>query len=302
MRSPGGRALLTLRLTRFPFIAATLPTIFMTSAVVFAERGTIDFTKLLVTTVGLLSAHLASNTANDYWDAEVDAANRGFSRFSGGSRTLTDGLLTKGYARNVSLALYILAFSCGLFLAYTNIWVLPLMGLGFFLSYFYTAPPFRLGYHYIGEVVVGVSFGWLMAIGVYIVQYPTLSLTIHLLSLIPSTTVAMILLINEFPDYDYDKASQKNNLLMLLGKRRGAVLYSSSILSVYLALALYVATGLVRAPALLGLLALPLALFAGLTIGVKRGYEDPRTLDRVQGTTILVSVATSVLIGLGFLL
>ncbi len=296
------KAQLTLRLTRFPFLVATLPTLFMASAVAYSETGRLDWTRLLITTVGLVSAHLASNTANDYWDLDADSANKAFTRFSGGSRVLPNRLLTTWFARRVYIGLYVLAFACGLFLSYANPWILPLMVLGFFFSYFYTAPPFRFGYHYVGEIVVGLDFGWLMAIGVYLTQYPTLSLAIHLLSLVPSITVAMILLINEFSDYDYDKAFRKNNLVTLLGRERGAILYSASMLSIYAMIFFFFMVGLVGYQALLGLLTLPLSIFNALTVAVKRGYRSPIVLERVQGTTIVVSVATSSLIGLGYLL
>ncbi|MFQ6076828.1 MAG: prenyltransferase [Candidatus Bathyarchaeia archaeon] len=294
--------MLTLRLTRFPFLVATLPTIFLASSLVLFEHGALSWVRLIITTVGLVSAQLASNTANDYWDEEADSANQGFTRFSGGSRVLPEGLLTRGYVRKVYVGLYVLAFACGLFLAYTNPWILPLIGLGFFFSYFYTAPPLRLGYRYVGEVVVGLNFGWLMSVGVYMVQYATPSLTLHLLSLIPSITVALILLINEFPDYEYDKACKKKNLIVLLGRERGAVLYSATILSVHLLLTSYVLIGVVGPQALLGLFTLPLAAFAAFMTGVKRCYDDPVTLERVQAITIVISVATSVLVGLGLLL
>jgi 1,4-dihydroxy-2-naphthoate octaprenyltransferase len=59
----------------------------------------------------------------------------------------------------------------------------------------------------------------------YYIQTGTIAPIIHLLGIPIGLSIFNVIFLNEFPDYEADKATDKNNLLCRIGKQKGITLY-----------------------------------------------------------------------------
>lgn len=251
-----------------------------------------------------IMAQVGANLSNDYYDhlSSDDDINVNVTPFSGGSRMIQEKIIPARQILVAAIISFAITFAAGIALVLTRtIWLLPIGLGGLFIGFFYTAPPFKFAYRGLGELVIGLSFGPMSVGGAYIVQ--TLSLS-GLSWLWPSIPVGLlivgILYVNEFPDYDADKAVGKSHLVVLLGRRRAAVGYYALLAVIYLSIVVPAALRLTPPITLISLLSFPLAIKAA-TI-TSRNYDDPKGIIPAQATHILTYTATALLLCLGYLL
>jgi 1,4-dihydroxy-2-naphthoate octaprenyltransferase len=162
-------------------------------------------------------------------DRPGDLLNRDFNRFSGGSRVLVEGGGLPPWAAIlfavVCLAGAILLGLSLYFLWSPGPWTLPLGGIGIVCGFFYSNRPFRFSYRGMGEVLVGFCYGWLpIATGFYLLT-GFFDDQVSLLSIPVGLSVFNVILMNEFPDEEADRAVGKKNLLVRFGREKAADLY-----------------------------------------------------------------------------
>jgi 1,4-dihydroxy-2-naphthoate octaprenyltransferase len=170
-------------------------------------------------------------------DLEGDRLNRSFNRFSGGSRVLVEGVfppwvsLLLGYGCLLGASLIGV---CIYFQYRTEPWTLLLGGIGIFSGYFYSSKPLRWSHRGLGEVLIGFCYGWLsIATGFYLFA-GFFSSKVLFLSIPVSLSVFNVILINEIPDEEADRAIGKRTLVVRLGKERTGDLYMGfSILAAF---------------------------------------------------------------------
>lgn len=223
--SIGTRLMRWLVITRAPFLTATLVPVLVGAAAAYQETGRINGALLALTLLAAVLLHLGTNMANDYfdWKSGTDEANRDYVvPFTGGSRSIQLGLIRPNILHRLAIASFAGGALIGLGLAWVRGWpVLALGMIGLFLGYFYTAPPVRLcARKGLGELAVALAFGPLVVIGAHYVQVQTVTAGAVLAGIPVGLLVAAILYINEFPDYEGDKATGKNNLVVVLGLSR----------------------------------------------------------------------------------
>ena len=197
-----------------------------------------------LTLFGTLSAHSAAAFANEYFDY-VLGADRHVSHtnpFAGGSRVILvrDGLSPRSLLWAAAL---FSGFGTVVGLILTALRGVPVLAfglLGYLLLFQYTVPPLKLAYRGWGELAVGVSFGPLVVVGTDYVQSGILSSHALALSIPLGLLVALVLLFNEFPDYDGDVAVNKRNLVVRLGRNRAFYLCSALVFALGLSLLLLV--------------------------------------------------------------
>ncbi|MCS7133938.1 MAG: 1,4-dihydroxy-2-naphthoate octaprenyltransferase [Candidatus Caldarchaeum sp.] len=270
---------LLFRATRFPFLSATAaPVLIGVGSATYL--GYFDFLLFILTIVGASLIHLGLNTANDYFDSKLGADEKNIqpTPFSGGSRIIQYGLLTSRQVATMSALFYAVALVIGLYLAFTRglIPILTLMALGVFISYAYTAPPFKLAYRGVGEIAVGVGFGPVIVLGSHFVQTQQFTAEAVLASIPIGILIALILYINEIPDSPYDAAAGKRTLVTRLNK--------AQVLNIYKIL-LGIAYALIVASVLLQL-APPTALIALITI--PRAVKAVKLVDQTYGNPYLM--------------
>lgn len=92
------------------------------------------------------------------------------------------------------------------------------------LGYLYQGPPFRLGYHGLGEVLCFFAFGPLAVEAAYYSQAQAFSGTALVASLILGITTSLVLFCSHFHQVDDDLAAGKRSPIVRLGTDRGAAL------------------------------------------------------------------------------
>lgn len=251
---------------RVPFFTATVIPVALGSITAWRDANVFSWPRFFLTMIGAVLIHAGTNTANDYFDhlSGADEANPNPTPFSGGSRVIQEGLIPAKKILFVSLSCFAIGSMIGLYLNYLcgkNV-ILILGAIGVFLGIFYTARPLRIGYGSFGELVVGIGFGPLMVMGAYYVQAQDLPFKTFLISIPIGILIALVLYINEFPDYDGDKAADKRTLVVILGKKRAVILYHILLACAYLSIAYLVAVRALPSLAFIALASLPIALKA----------------------------------------
>ena len=104
-----------------------------------------------------------------------------------------------------------------------------------------------------------------------------------------------ILWINQFPDYDSDKATGKNNLVVTLGVSASRFGYALIMLGAFAALAWLITTGVFHSGLWIALLGLPVALHAIFLCF--RDFQKRQLITANRNTIILQSVVSLLMIG-----
>lgn len=293
-----------LRAIRLKFLTATIVPVVLGSIAAWRDTGGFLWARFWIAASGALLVHIGTNLANEYGDhlSGNDAANLTPTPVSGGSRVIQEGLITPRAILGASLASLALGGCLGLYLnAQARGNVVLVLGLtGIFLGYFYSGSPLRIGYRGLGELAVGVGFGPLMVAGSYYVQAEILSGRVLLISLPVAVLIALVLLINGFPDHDADLAAGKRTLVVLLGRRMATVLFHALLVAVYVSVALLVGFRVLPPFSLIAFASLPLAWRA---YAVSRdNYDRIHELLPANAATIGLHSLVGLLLTLGFAL
>jgi 1,4-dihydroxy-2-naphthoate octaprenyltransferase len=202
--------------TRLPFLTATIIPVALGGAVA-AYDNRFGWGWWLLCLVAAVCAHLAINVFNDIADADSgsDEANVTPTPFSGGSRVIQYGLVSRRTMVITAIGLYGVATAIGLVLAAARSTDLLWIGaVGLVLGYGYTARPFRFVHHGLGEPVVALGFGPLMAAGTYLAVTQEWSWDAVYASVPVGLLCALILYINQIPDRVADAATGKRTLIV----------------------------------------------------------------------------------------
>jgi 1,4-dihydroxy-2-naphthoate octaprenyltransferase len=289
---------------RAHFLTATAAPLLIGTAVAWYAAGSFHLVNFLLACAGGILIHLGANMSNDYFDfaSETDIKNASGSAYSGGSRVIQEGLIPARQILIASIACFAAGSGIGVLLV-VKLRSIPLLAIGLpgvFCAYFYTGTPLRLGYRGSAELLNGVSFGPIIVLGAYAVQAPLWSTTAFLASIPVGLLLAAVLMINEFPDCDSDRAVGKKTIVVLLGKRSALTVYHSAILIPFLWVPAWVIAGIFPAWTLLSLLTLP---FAWNAFQVSRKhFMDNAKIVAANRNTFLLHLAFNLLLALGFFL
>jgi 1,4-dihydroxy-2-naphthoate octaprenyltransferase len=292
------------RVIRAPFFTATVIPGLVGAALAWYD-GSLHVGYLLLTVIGIVCINAGLNTSNDYFDhlSGNDAANHELTPFSGGSRTIQEGMVTPRQMLLISLAFYGVAMAIGILLVAMR--GLPLLWIslaGMFLAVFSSAPPIRLNYvgHGLGELASMIGCGPALVLGSYYVQTQRLTWESFWVSVIVGCFVAAVLYVNEFPDYAADKAAGKNTLVVVLGKDKAVWGYVALLVGAYGVLVVGAALGLFPVTILAALISFPLA-YRGIR-GLFRHYNDTRKLIPTNAMTIQLNLAVGLLLCVGYVI
>ncbi|MDQ3553550.1 MAG: prenyltransferase [Chloroflexota bacterium] len=290
------RGWLFLRATRLPFLSATLIPVAIGLAIA-AANGFFDVLTAVLTVIGAAAVHLGLNVANDVFDTRLgaDDANVNPTQYSGGSRVIQYGLVSLGGMQRLGLVFYAVATVIGLLLlALRPSPALLAIGiLGIILSVGYTAPPLKLVYRGLGEITTAIGFGPLMLLGAYVVQSGGPIETAAVVASLPvAILVALILYVNEVPDRPSDARAGKRTLVVRLPQRTVITIYGVAAAVAFAIIVTGVVLRLLPLPALLALLAIPLAL--RVHRGLETYYDQPYGLMAVMATNIKLHLVVGV--------
>ena len=259
-----------------------------------AIEGSFSWVLYLLTLLGTVLLHAATNLFNDYYDVKSGVDTPEVSTAQYRPHPLVEGKLKGGHVQIAAYCLYGLSTLVGLYLAATRGWALLWIGLiGAFASLTYTAPPLKYKYSAMGEISVFLMWGPLMVAGAYFVQRQIFSLNAFWISLPFGALVALVLLANNIRDINHDRDKGILTLAIVLGQRYGLLLYLLLVVMAYLGIVLMSIFGPLYLWSLIVLLSLPLALRLLLQMLKQVPADaDARTaqLDTAFGALLVISL------------
>lgn len=157
--------------------------------------------------------------ANDRADIETDRLNTTYTMFSGGSRTLVNGLIS--IRENSTAILTVIICNAAVGIALTALFqrtlALPLIVVSLGLLWMYSFPPVRLSYRGAGEILQMLGVGLVLPVFGYYGQAGTLNnFPVHVLTFILPCQLACAMA-TALPDEPSDRASCKRTAPVLLG-------------------------------------------------------------------------------------
>jgi 1,4-dihydroxy-2-naphthoate octaprenyltransferase len=247
----------------------------------------------LLVLVAIIINHIGLNMTDDYYDYKhsVDKLAPGEKNpYSGGSGVLSGGLLAPKSMFKAFILCYLVTGAAGLYLTLTR--GLPVLAFGLFgvfCAVFYTAPPISFSHHGLGELALLVNFGSIIGLGAFYVQARTLTLQAFMATLPMGIMLFSMIVINEIPDIEEDKAAGKLTLVARYGKEAGVKLYILSWICTYTIIATSAALGIIPLYTLFALLSLPIVYHS---IRVLQAHKDnpklmaPANLDMIRAHSI----------------
>jgi 1,4-dihydroxy-2-naphthoate octaprenyltransferase len=272
--------------------AAIAPVLVGTSAAVAVVDGVIWWWAACAMVVAL-ALQVGVNYANDYSDG-VRGTDEGRK---GPVRLTATGLATPAAVKRAAfLAFGVAAVAGAIVSLVVDPWLLLVGVAAIAAAWLYTGGPRPYGYLGLGELMVLVFFGFVATVGSAYVQIERVPASAWWGSLVVGLLACAILLANNVRDVPTDAVTGKRTLAVRLGattaRRLFVACYVGSFASV-------VVIGLSQPWALLGLLALPLAVAPVRTILTR---TDPPSLISVLVATSKVEVVVAVLVSVGLCL
>ncbi|MDR2400759.1 MAG: 1,4-dihydroxy-2-naphthoate octaprenyltransferase [Deferribacteraceae bacterium] len=179
-----------------------------------------------------LSAQIASNFANDYFDYKKGADTR---IRVGPKRAVATGAAAPKEMLAATVIMLVLTVSFGVYIAYEcSLWLLLVGALICITALAYSAGPYPLAYNGWGDLCVIVFYGVIPVIFTYYAITGGVSLQAVMLSVSIGIITDNILLVNNYRDYKEDSLSGKNTSVVVCGRDFGAKLFLSNIICAFL--------------------------------------------------------------------
>lgn len=289
--------------TRPPFLSVTLFAALLGLASAAHAGVALLAVTAALTILFALVAHAGINVLNDYYDdlSGTDRINEErVYPFTGGSRFIQNGVLTRGQTARFGAALFLVTIAAGLWLAYqAGPGLVAIGAAGLAIGWAYSAPPLKLNSRALGEPCVTAGF-LLIALGADYVQRRAFAAAPLAAALCYALLVTNILYINQFPDRKADEAAGKRNWVVRLGAERARWGYAVMALIAYGSLAAFAASGILPLPALAGLLPALLSLRAAVLL--VNNAARPQALAPAIRLTIAAACLNAALVSLGLFL
>jgi 1,4-dihydroxy-2-naphthoate octaprenyltransferase len=286
-----------LRSARPAFLVLTPACVALGAATALASSHDISLWHLFWLLIGSLSAHLAVNWLNEYYDCKsgLDLHTQK-TPFNGGSGALQERPELALWVLGLGLSALVITVIIGIYFVYVAGFVLLLMGIsGVLLIITYTEWINRMPR--VCLLAPGAGFGLLMVGGIHIVLAGNITGCAVIASGTVFCLVNALLLINQLPDMQADKAVGRLHFTMVYGMHKTLQVYVAFIVMVAVLIVLAVALGVMPYLALLAMLPLPLMMYTaqglkkfGATIGQHPPYMAAN-VSAVVLTPLLLAIA-----------
>ena len=291
--------------TRPQFLLTMVLPILLGSAIAWHQRGVFDPVLFVITLLAGICVSSGVNVLNDYFDYKSGADNHNpepLTPFAGGSRMIQQQQLSPQSIFNFGAGLLIVAALLGSYLVTQTGWPLLVIGaLGIALGVFYSSPPVALNYRGLGEVSIGIGFGWLTVTGAYYVQAGLLfSWPLFIAGLLTALLTSAVVLVNEFPDAFYDQKAGKKTLVVRMGLKGARRLFFVVLSSVFVIVWLSIQQNGLTGNHWWALLPIPL-LFVIIKSFPPRDLNNEEMVAVVK-PTIALHLSVMLLLTLGFVL
>ncbi|HBF39524.1 MAG TPA: hypothetical protein DDW50_19670 [Firmicutes bacterium] len=285
---------------RVPFFSAAIIPVLVGTAL-SSRLGNFHLIKLFLALLIVISCNAGANLINDYFDAlGSDLINQAPTPFSGGSRLIQQGLLSRKAFYKGAKVTYGIAFLTVFILTCVcqNLSILFLGIAGIIIGITYSASKtYGMGRGW-GELAVGMGFGPLATAGSFLLQTNFLVPEAFLAGIPVGFLVMGILILNEFPDLEADRTVGKRNWIVRAGGGvRGLWIYLTVISLAYFTLAAGVFWGVFPAKILVSCFTIPLAVWVLLKTNQYHG-KNPEIIPALAGNVGLHFI-TGLLISVG---
>lgn len=282
---------------RAPFLLLPL-TLVASGAAAAAYEGSFSWVNTIMALIGLVALHMAVNILNEWSDMRTGIdLNTQRTPFSGGSGTLPSGGMGSQTALVFGLACAAVGLGIGLwFIPRIGFALVPIMIVGGVCVLAYTDFLARFG---VGEIAAGFGLGAGPVIGAALVQDGSWIRAAFAASIPAFFMTFNLLLLNEFPDEEPDRAGGRKNLVILLGRRPAARIYAAAAVLTPISIALGVALDWLPALALIGVLP-SLLLVKPIQWSMTTALE-PVPIPAL-GANVVWNLATNTLIAVGLII
>ena len=251
--------------------------------------------------VGVVSSHISVNLFNEYSDyfTRIDFSTVR-TPFSGGSGMMTTGLNKPSAVLRVAVITLLISLAIGIYFSLVSHWIIIVFAaVGTFSIVFYTG---FLARYMLGELFSGLALGSLVVLGTYISMnaspsMPLMSMIpaeVGWLSVPPGILTALLLLINEFPDVEADRAGGRKHLVIRFGKKGAAWFYTAGMFASFAIIIALPLTGLSSYWIYLALFPLPFAVKA-CNIALRNNDDMPKLVSAL-GSNVITVLATDLLL------
>ena len=285
-------------LSRLPFLLPGLAALITGISIGIADGfdGESGLTVMAVT--GIAFIMLATYYFNEYFDFDADVLNKKFIATSGGSRAIPEQLVPRSIAKVAgwfSVAVLVVFAATYIVLYFRDFPLLLPLGLfGAFCGIFYTHTPFQWSYKGIGEIIIGGCYGILAVVSGYYAVSARLEPRMILIALPASLSIFCVIMSNEFPDYESDRAINKLNLVVRMGLKPSSNLYAIAMTLVYPAMLASVLVGVDWRIAIFGLPVLVLSALA-VSMTLNGGYKERGPQTKIAAMTIIANLLSSLM-------
>lgn len=208
-----------MRLRTLPVSAAGV----VMAAALGVAHGTVRWLPWTLCLIFALLAQIASNFANEYFDFRDGLDRKGRV---GPRRGVTEGDITPRAMLTATILTLGIAAAIGCTLIYWGGWWLLAAGIVIVLGALaYSAGPYPLARHALGEVAVILFFGIVPVTLTYYVISGSVTPAVWFTALSTGLLGANILIVNNYRDIADDKAVGKTTLATIIGPRATLLLY-----------------------------------------------------------------------------
>ena len=168
-------------------------------------------------------AQVVSNFANEYYDFRRGTDKKGRV---GPRRGVTEGDITPGLLLRVTIGTLAVACAvgCGL-IPFGGWWLIPVGILIAVFAFAYSAGPYPLSYHGLGDVAVLVFFGLVPVNLTFYLQAGYFAPLAILASVIIGLMGVNVLLVNNYRDADDDREAHKRTTVVIFGRKVASAAY-----------------------------------------------------------------------------
>ncbi len=242
--------------------AATRPRVFTATyvpmavaAAVALDDGVFKPLPFTLALIGVLLLQTGANLVNEYFDYRRGADEL---KQAGQGMVIKNRVLSPVEVAIGAVVSIVGGSLIGLFLLSQSGPLLWLIGIGGVLTAItYTAGPFPLAYHGLGEIAAGIFMGPAIVVGAYYVMDTNVYIELVWLSFPVMLMVAAILHANNIRDMEADRAVNKRTLAVVFGRRIANHEYAFLVLGAYVSLVGVVLLGWMPPLSLVALITLP---------------------------------------------
>lgn len=291
----------------FLFLAVFLVAIGLAYAAKYDSASTFNWLHAILILVGTITAHISVNLFNEYSDYQTRIDfNTQRTPFSGGSGMMPAGKTKPLHVKIAAYATLMFSAAIGIYFSIVSHYAIIIIALvGGFAIVYYTPLLAKL---LLGELFAGLALGSLVVVGAYIAMTaaPDMAITevlpleVLLISLPPGILTALLLLLNEFPDVEADKAGGRKHLVIKYGKKTSARIYAVGMFLTFAIILMMPLAGLSSYWLLIAMLPLPIAVKAVQT-AIVNGTNTEKLVPAL-GMNVMVVLGTDLLIAISVII